>query len=399
MSDYIPEELLIDIFARLPVKSLIRLRLVCKSWYSLISKPSFITTHLNRTKKSNTTLPQLLIKCESAYQQYYLSCFDDETFGVKYEELESPFDISVKFFDILGSCNGLCLLKASCEVDFFLWNPSIKKILTLPPIKVTTFSDHSFTDGVAVGFGFDQNSNDYKVVLIRYLFRSISLRYVCQGVELYELSTHSWRSIHGVGCFRYEIFRNTPYVFLNGAVHWVASVRRLTAFMVVAFDMSGQVFREMALPNRLVRGSPNHVFIGSPCEMMRVAILGESLAVIQSELDINPRTFHIWVMEEYGVVESWTKRSTIVLQGEFWRVVGLRKNGDVLMVAEGEGDNELVLCDSQSQQIRHLGVRGYHYCFQVVTYIESLVGLDGTVTVANKKASRRKRECCCWIWG
>ena len=47
MSDYLPNEVIIDILKRLPADSLIRCRCVCKSWYSLISIPHFITTHLN----------------------------------------------------------------------------------------------------------------------------------------------------------------------------------------------------------------------------------------------------------------------------------------------------------------------------------------------------------------
>ncbi|CAL5336266.1 unnamed protein product [Camellia sinensis] len=104
---------------------------------------------------------------------------------------------------------------------------------------------------------------------------------------------------------------------------------------------------------------------------------------------------------EYGVKESWTKRSTIIQLGEFWSVVGLQKNGDVLMVAEEE---KLVWNDPQSQQIKkHLGVNGSYHSFYVVTYMESLVALDAPNgvgkdnpnsldAVVNKEASRAMAE-------
>ena len=41
------EDLLVSIFIRLPVKSLLRFKCVCKSWYSLINSPIFIGLHLN----------------------------------------------------------------------------------------------------------------------------------------------------------------------------------------------------------------------------------------------------------------------------------------------------------------------------------------------------------------
>ena len=40
-----PEDLLIDILARLPVKSLQRFKCVCKYWYALIGSPDFISNH------------------------------------------------------------------------------------------------------------------------------------------------------------------------------------------------------------------------------------------------------------------------------------------------------------------------------------------------------------------
>ena len=47
MSDYLPVEIVIEILKRLPVVSIIGCRSVCKSWWSLISTPYFITIHLN----------------------------------------------------------------------------------------------------------------------------------------------------------------------------------------------------------------------------------------------------------------------------------------------------------------------------------------------------------------
>ncbi|XP_052184040.1 F-box/kelch-repeat protein At3g06240-like isoform X3 [Diospyros lotus] len=50
---YLPQELLFEIFKRLPLKSLLRIRSVSKSWRSLISNPQFITLH--RDYNNNNT--------------------------------------------------------------------------------------------------------------------------------------------------------------------------------------------------------------------------------------------------------------------------------------------------------------------------------------------------------
>ncbi|XP_028055553.1 F-box/kelch-repeat protein At3g23880-like [Camellia sinensis] len=46
-SRYLSEELVIEILSRLPVKSLMRFKCVCKTWCSLTTNPSLIAAHLN----------------------------------------------------------------------------------------------------------------------------------------------------------------------------------------------------------------------------------------------------------------------------------------------------------------------------------------------------------------
>ncbi|CAL5393897.1 unnamed protein product [Camellia sinensis] len=364
MSDYIPDEVLIEILARLPVKSLLQFRSVCKSWNSLIANPSFITTHLNQTK-SNTQL--LIIKYTHVpNQERFISCSDDETCCGNFVELENPFHSPGISFKIVGSCNGLLCISPHYGSEFaFLWKPSIRRFLTLPE------SGYSVTDSdlqFVFGFGFDRISNDYKVVKIGYLNEKTRGSVLCK-MELYALSTLSWRPICVVD-FRFELSINTWSVFVNEAVHWVAfdpAKEHGFGILIVAFDMGNEVFREISLPNYQPDGRLH--------TSTAVAVLGESLAVIDcasglvapSPLMYN---FHIWVMEEYGVIESWTKRYTIIGQNVFSKVLGFRKNGDVLI-----DDDELLSYDPQSHQIKNLGV--YGNSFNVYTYMESLVALDG----------------------
>ncbi|KAL6200385.1 hypothetical protein ACLB2K_030167 [Fragaria x ananassa] len=53
MFDAFPPEICLDIFHRLPIKSLIQCTAVRKAWRSVIRNPSFILTHLRRTMESN----------------------------------------------------------------------------------------------------------------------------------------------------------------------------------------------------------------------------------------------------------------------------------------------------------------------------------------------------------
>ena len=57
----LPEELLMEILSRLPVKYLLRFRSVSKYWFSLIQNPSFISLNHNRAQNNHCLLVKRLL--------------------------------------------------------------------------------------------------------------------------------------------------------------------------------------------------------------------------------------------------------------------------------------------------------------------------------------------------
>jgi hypothetical protein len=51
---YLPSELIVEILLRLPVKSLIRFKSICKPWFSLISQHNFANSHFQITAATHT---------------------------------------------------------------------------------------------------------------------------------------------------------------------------------------------------------------------------------------------------------------------------------------------------------------------------------------------------------
>ncbi|KAK8503635.1 hypothetical protein V6N11_030738 [Hibiscus sabdariffa] len=92
MSDYIPVEVIVEILKRLPVKSLMRFRLVCKSWNTLISHPSFISTHLqaSHSRPPNNT-PFLLLMYDKNGRKNYFLHRDNDGFDELNQLRFSPF--------------------------------------------------------------------------------------------------------------------------------------------------------------------------------------------------------------------------------------------------------------------------------------------------------------------
>jgi hypothetical protein len=74
----IPDDLALEILIRLPVKSLLRFKAVCKAWHVTISSQSFIATHLQRSTSNHKCRPSFLITpylLDSA-SQHYNKCVD-----------------------------------------------------------------------------------------------------------------------------------------------------------------------------------------------------------------------------------------------------------------------------------------------------------------------------------
>ncbi|WRX29498.1 F-box domain - like 10, partial [Theobroma cacao] len=85
---YLPEEIFLQIFRNLPVKSLGKCMCVCKAWNCLIKNPSFISTHLNKQleKSSRNNSDNLFLVMSrdpgNEFKMRYFLQFDDQEFIV-----------------------------------------------------------------------------------------------------------------------------------------------------------------------------------------------------------------------------------------------------------------------------------------------------------------------------
>ncbi|GMI79455.1 CONSTITUTIVE EXPRESSER OF PR GENES 1, CONSTITUTIVE EXPRESSER OF PR GENES 30 [Hibiscus trionum] len=291
MSDYMPEEVILKILNRLPVKSLLRFRSVCKSWNTLISHPSFISAHLQASLSNNNT-PFLLLKYRKNGKYGYFLHYDIDGFE-EFKQLQfSPFRHAA-VYSVVGSCNGLiCVLLY--DMNFVLWNPSIQKYISFPKPSITYVSSYKF----GFGFGFDSRTNDYKVLVVGTEDDESCF-------ELFSLNGNCWKRVDAVYP-KYAFAGHRSLPFVNGAVHWLGYRERNNdeySHAILGFDFSVEDFFEMNFPESFSGWGPYNLSIEKYGE--------SSIAVIARPAD--GELHELWVMKEYGVVESWTKMLTLLL--------------------------------------------------------------------------------------
>ncbi|KAL0014068.1 hypothetical protein SO802_001137 [Lithocarpus litseifolius] len=247
--------------------------------------------------------------------------------------------------NILGACiNGvICLYDRPCFLisnqhpngDLYriaLRNPANKEFKVLPTSHVNCPSHVDYTyEGFK--FGYDHKSSDYKVDrIVSFGDDSIVGPDRPPLVEVYTLSTDSWRQINTVldasnlsdPC-KFEIY-------LNGAYHWLAYRSEQPwphgdTELIISFDMSDEVFQIIRMPELEDVSGMN---------LKTFSVLNDCLALIfySAEETVTVKNFDIWMMYEYGVKESWIKQLVVgpALVG-IERPLGFAKNGELLLVA------------------------------------------------------------------
>ncbi|XP_027166179.1 F-box/kelch-repeat protein At3g23880-like [Coffea eugenioides] len=285
----IPEELIIEILSRLPVKPLLRFRL--KFNLKLCPLHAAIYQHDDDAPATQVTimgddfLVNSLGNNHDFNREIVMADFDD------------GYDHKVF---LLGSCNGLfCVYVFG---DIFLWNPSIRKSKKLPD-----FGPKSGTAAAMLyGFGYDESNDDYKV------YRILGSNQT--WVDAYSQNTNSGRRIEDFN----GVLINQGVYFVSGKLHWSVGG---TGGKIVTLDLTDGMYGEVEQP----KYGEHHVG-------WNLEVLGGCLAVFYYHQNGH---VDLWIMQEYGVKESWTKMVLMINYPYssfqmFQKPVFLLKDGEIL---------------------------------------------------------------------
>ncbi|XP_058740889.1 F-box/kelch-repeat protein At3g23880-like [Vicia villosa] len=285
---HLPEELILEILLRLPVRSLHQFKCICKSWNTLISNPQFIKRHLQISKaKPSLTNQRLFFSFfNEPHKLFYYPLkplFENQSPPVSFSHVKEPE------YNVIGSCNGLLCLHDRFQNSVRLWNPSIMLKSKKSPRALNLVSKHS-------GFGYDQVNDKYKVLFVMQNLNDPSHIFT----KIYTFGDDSWKTIQN---FHHTPIRplRLPGKFVSGTLNWIVKKRDVSSNQsaILSFDLENETYKEMVLP----RDDGDDEVHGH-----LLYVLNNCLGVCHVS---NKTSWVAWMMKEYGVVESWTKLMSI----------------------------------------------------------------------------------------
>ncbi|XP_051211125.1 putative F-box protein At1g50870 [Lolium perenne] len=390
----LPEELVLEILIRLPVKSLRRFKCVSKAWRTTMSGPYFIRSHLQFSASRWEQNPSLLITPHTLDRdvqgENWPTNFSNNIRFYQWWQGASKarlvhgrdFDDEFRSVCCFAHCDGLVLLPTDTKV--YLFNPATRDVLTLPE---SSRNKRPGIIGLPVGFGRDPRTGMYKVVRSFFRSRDAETGVHSMGMEVC--------TVGGGGlppCWR-ETASDQPYPVaawvtaqtVKGCLYWIIIDRRHLKprpHGLLRFGLEDETFSVTRLPDSLDSGDD---------DCFNLDVMGGELCLTGSRLgepDVHPLT--IWALvEDDGPRSLWEQRYTIYVTYLCHPISLLPNSGGAMMIwlssklyrYDLQSSELTVVCDLERLRYerRRTGSFGSAekdvYFFNVIPYTESLVSI------------------------
>ncbi|KAF9616727.1 hypothetical protein IFM89_032246 [Coptis chinensis] len=347
----LPDEIIVDIFGRLPAECIVRCGHACKPSHALMRSPAFVYKHLNRATpviafsyhgKSyrNPEIPEVNVHFTDGLAR---------TISLKRVPLEE-YSLPVLF----GSYNGFLLFRGSKEV--FIWNPISELVgVTLP------------LGSCLCGFFIYPRTMEYRII-----HQSRERNYF--KFFVYGLMSKESKEI----TFSHPPTTEKAPILLHGVLHWMVSddayqivhgVQPDCSNSIVLFNINSEDFYTTPHPGVQCGLKKKH-------GKMELIEMEGHLCFCDSSSNEN---VVIWILEDYEDM-IWRKRFIVMMEfcGIQWRygynvnVGGFQIYNKELLVRVSK--NDIILYDLQTGVCRRVGNRVKNDSHVVaVPHINSLV--------------------------
>nr|VDD14415.1 unnamed protein product [Brassica oleracea] len=327
----IPDDLVLEIFSRLPLKAITRCRCVSKLLESMLRSQYFTESFLIKS----FARPQLLFACKDDSKLFFFSSPQPEnpeenSYVVAANHLER-FPCSDRFSAPTSgffSCYGFSLIM-NCELENVICNPSTGQSLTLPPILK---SRKGF--GVEIYLGYEPIAKEFKVLSMELW--SESGEWISAKHQVLTLGTKnlSWRMVKC--CIPHNC--SDKWICISGVIYYEApdnwaSMRS----MVVCFDLRSEKFSFVNFMETSSKEMPVSTTLINYNDKLGLLMSGDSddnsgYGCICGE----SKSLELWVLQDAGKNE-WSKH-VYVLPPPWEDVVS-----EDMHIAGMVGVNEIVL--------------------------------------------------------
>lgn len=269
-----PDDILIKILLKLPIKSVFKFRSVSKNWLSLISHDSFIPHFVSQSEDSPPFMLLFQMHC-------YKETLGFVCMGNVVNKIASPFLCNqTEDLKIVATSNDLILYQSKClEAVYYVANP-----FTIQRVRLPSLNRRGGLGCSKAGLiSYVRNGvTSYNVVRVvkDHDITSADAK-LCLNIEILSSERDECRSFERRDCDFGDVeFDARPCIVFQGVLHWTCN--RMTALLAYDPCSSRDQCRLISIPNEAYMNGMNAI-LGTSCgelyyfEMGGISIEGDEL--------------------------------------------------------------------------------------------------------------------------
>ncbi|KAL0884880.1 hypothetical protein Bca101_008861 [Brassica carinata] len=348
-SSSLPNDVVEEIFIRLPVKTLIRFKSLSKQWSLRIKSHSFAEKHLNMARSYQVNHPSLMLfpsQITNTEVEFQPFCLEGRR-PLSDTQLSFPLGF-LGWIQSSNSCDGLFCIQSSKST--YVVNPATRWFRPLPLSRYQILNPTNVPWKVGITAALVKAVH-YKLVLLYNSFH-ISPNEGVTTCEVFDFRANAWRYLTSTP--NHSISSTKPES-ADGSLFWFTELYNYYEINVIAFDIHTEKFRLLPKFHPVTSNSLHYHYHCSMC------ILDDRLCILATTSILEKKFWRLKSSED-----MWEKIFTIDylstplswIPYEFWwRPVTMWKKNKMLLSHPCSGN--LVILNLQTRSVRIIDIRSH----------------------------------------